>query len=173
MTPFDEQHRTGIVLPPEVQQLAQILTARTLRLATAESCTGGLIAHWMTCLAGCSAFYNGGVVAYANAAKSTLLGVSSDDLVRHGAVSATVAEAMASGVLDRLQADVALSTTGIAGPEGGSPAKPVGQVYIGVAMRENVCRVKVFHFEGSRSDVQIAAGQQALKMVLKSFGDKS
>jgi nicotinamide-nucleotide amidase len=102
-------------------------------LATAESCTGGLIAHMLTTIAGVSAHYQGGVVSYANLAKSELLGVPSELIEAHGAVSAEVAAAMAEGVRMRLAADIGLSTTGVAGPGGGSAEKPVGLVYVGLA----------------------------------------
>lgn len=112
-----------------VAQLAR--TGKTL--ATAESCTGGLIAHMLTAIAGVSAYYQGGVVSYANSAKSELLGVPPELIESHGAVSPEVAAAMAEGVRARLSADIGLSTTGVAGPGGGSPEKPVGLVYIALA----------------------------------------
>ncbi len=110
-------------------------------------------------------FYAGGVVAYADRVKTVLLGVPAALIAEHGAVSAPVALAMAEGVRERLDGDVAVSTSGIAGPSGATPGKPVGLVYIGVASRDGVTRVEAFHFKGSRRDVQIAAGQAALKMV--------
>jgi len=112
-----------------VAQLAR--TGATL--ATAESCTGGLIAHLLTAIAGVSVYYQGGVVSYANLAKSTLLGISPQLIDSHGAVSPEVAAAMAEGVRSCLAADIGISTTGIAGPGGGSPEKPVGLVYLGLA----------------------------------------
>ncbi len=112
-----------------VSQLAR--TRATL--ATAESCTGGLIAHLITAIAGVSAYYQGGVVSYANLAKSELLGVPPHLIESHGAVSAEVAAAMAEGVRNRLSADIGISTTGVAGPGGGTPEKPVGLVYVGLA----------------------------------------
>jgi nicotinamide-nucleotide amidase len=102
-------------------------------LATAESCTGGLIAHLLTQIAGVSENYLGGVVSYANSAKVTLLDVPDELLARHGAVSSEVAEAMARGIREVLGTDLGLSVTGIAGPSGGSPEKPVGLVYLGLA----------------------------------------
>ena len=146
-------------------RIAAGLMARGWRLATAESCTGGLIAHRITRRAGSSAWYAGGVVAYGNAAKTSLLGVSAALVDRHGAVSAPVAEAMARGALERLEADVAVSTTGIAGPSGGTAGKPVGLVYIGLAARGGACRSQERHFRGGREAVQMAAGQAALKMI--------
>jgi nicotinamide-nucleotide amidase len=112
-----------------VAQLAR--TGRTL--ATAESCTGGVVAQMITAIAGVSPYYLGGVVSYANHAKVELLGVPGTLIESHGAVSPEVAAAMAEGVRNRLGADIGLSTTGVAGPSGGTPEKPVGLVYLGLA----------------------------------------
>ncbi len=109
------------------------LRHRALRLATAESCTGGLVAAHITAISGSSEYFVGGVVAYANAVKSNVLGVSADTLEVHGAVSWQTAVEMAWGVRDLLAADLALATTGIAGPTGGTTTKPVGLVYIALA----------------------------------------
>jgi nicotinamide-nucleotide amidase len=123
----------------DVPEAAVRELARTRRtLATAESCTGGLVAHWLTQIAGVSENYLGGVVSYANSAKVMLLGVSEELLAKHGAVSAAVAEAMARGIRDTLQSDLGLSVTGIAGPGGGSAEKPVGLVYLGLAHADGV-----------------------------------
>ena len=105
-------------------------------LATAESCTGGLIAHWITAIAGVSPYYLGGVVSYANDAKTELLGVPAALIESHGAVSPEVAAAMAEGVRNRLGATLGLSTTGVAGPSGGTAEKPVGLVYLGLATEQ-------------------------------------
>jgi nicotinamide-nucleotide amidase len=122
------------------EQTLQDATVALLRgcgatLATAESCTGGLVGKMVTDVPGSSAVYLGGFVAYANAIKVQELGVPGETLERHGAVSAPVARAMALGALRRGAADLALAVTGIAGPEGGTPAKPVGLVYVGLADR--------------------------------------
>lgn len=118
--------------------LGRLLTERGLTLATAESCTGGLIGEMITENPGSSAYYLGGVVSYANSAKVELLGVDQELLARHGAVSREVAEAMASGARARFGADIAISVTGIAGPGGGTPEKPVGTVWIGIASERGV-----------------------------------
>jgi len=117
--------------------LAQLIR-RNATLATAESCTGGLIAHWVTTMPGVSPYYLGGVVSYANEAKTELLGVGRSLLESHGAVSAEVAAAMAEGIRNRLGATLGLSTTGVAGPTGGTPEKPVGLVYLGLATANGV-----------------------------------
>jgi nicotinamide-nucleotide amidase len=120
---------TADVPEATVEQLA----ANNATLATAESCTGGVVAQMITALAGVSSYYLGGVVSYANLAKVELLGVPPELIESHGAVSPEVAAAMAEGVRLRLGADLGLSTTGIAGPSGGTPDKPVGLVYVGLA----------------------------------------
>lgn len=110
--------------------VGKLMRERKLTLAVAESCTGGLIMHRLTNVAGSSAFLLGGIVAYAYEAKVKLLGVKQDELLRHGAVSEIVASQMARGVRDALAADISLSVTGIAGPGGGTPEKPVGLTYL-------------------------------------------
>ena len=115
--------------------LAELVRGKAT-LATAESCTGGLIAHMITDLPGVSPFYPGGVVSYSNEAKSELLGVQESLIEAHGAVSPEVAAAMADGVRKRFGADIGISTTGVAGPTGGTPEKPVGLVYLGLSTAE-------------------------------------
>lgn len=107
--------------------------SRNVTLATAESCTAGLVAHLVTEIAGSSDYFRGGLVTYADDVKESLAGVSADVLRAHGAVSAQVALAMAEGARTRLQADLAVAITGIAGPGGGSPDKPVGLTYVALA----------------------------------------
>ena len=118
------------------QQVHDILTRRNLTLATAESCTGGTIASKFTAMAGASAYFLAGVVAYANSAKSNIIEVNSEDILRYGAVSESVARQMAEGVRRVAGADYAIATTGIAGPGGGSAEKPVGTVWMAVATPE-------------------------------------
>jgi PncC family amidohydrolase len=148
------------------ERLGRALEARGLSLATAESCTGGLIGAWITAVAGSSAWYLGGVVAYANAAKVAMLGLPPEILARFGAVSPETACGMAEGARLRLGADLGVSVTGIAGPGGGSPEKPVGTVYIGLASRDGVAS-QGFCFEGDRAAVRRAAAREALLMVLR------
>lgn len=118
-----------------VETLAAALEGRGLRLAVAESCTGGLIAAWLTSLPGASDWFEAGLVTYRLSAKTALLGVSADYLATHGAVNRTVAEAMARGTLDRTGADVSVATTGLAGPEGDGTSVPVGTLWIAWAFR--------------------------------------
>ena len=113
--------------------IGTLLLAQGLTLATAESCTGGLVAHRITNVPGSSGYYLGGFVTYSNEAKEALLGVRHETLLAHGAVSEETAREMARGARQRLEADVAVSTTGIAGPTGSTPEKPVGLVYIALS----------------------------------------
>ncbi|NLB65509.1 MAG: CinA family protein [Lentisphaerae bacterium] len=144
-----------------VNALSRILTASGQTLATAESCTGGLVSAQLTDLPGSSAWYRGGVVAYSNGLKINLLGVPPALLEGHGAVSPEVAGAMAEGACRACQADWALSVTGIAGPGGGTLAKPVGLVYMAVAGPEST-QVWRHQFTGSRDEVRRQAAAQIL-----------
>lgn len=141
-----------------------LLLERGLTLATAESCTGGLIGHRLTSVPGSSAYYRGGVVAYDNAVKTGLLGVPEAVLASYGAVSEETAARMAAGARDRLGADVGLATTGIAGPGGGTETKPVGLVYLALAAPDGT-RVRRQQFPWDRSGNKEMAAQAALAMV--------
>jgi nicotinamide-nucleotide amidase len=134
-------------LMPEAERLIAALRARGWKLATAESCTGGLIAATFTEVAGASDVFDRGFVTYSNAAKLGDLGVDFETLHRYGAVSAEVAEAMAAGALRASAADVAIAVTGIAGPGGGTAEKPVGLVYIGWASRGKPAAAREFRFK--------------------------
>jgi nicotinamide-nucleotide amidase len=138
--------------------------ARGLSLATAESCTGGLVAQRLTRVPGASDVFRGGVVAYSNELKQELLGVAANLLDRHGAVSGAVAEAMATGARDRLGADVAVSVTGIAGPGGGTPEKPVGRVYVS-GVTPDGSETLEFDFWGDRDAIRRRAAVSALHLV--------
>lgn len=140
--------------------------AAGLTVATAESCTGGLIAKLITDVAGSSGYFRGGVVSYSNAAKTELLGVPEEQLVAHGAVSAQVARAMAVGVLDRTGADLAVAVTGISGPGGGSAAKPVGLTYVAVASMD-AAEVRRYLWSGDRSANRLATARAALELLLE------
>lgn len=149
-----------------IEQIGALLLQRGWRLGTAESCTGGLVAHWITSIPGCSAWYHGGVVAYANATKTALLGVPATMLAQHGAVSEPVARAMAEGVCRHIPAvNIGVSVTGVAGPDGGTADKPVGLVYIGVATAAGRSRVDRLVLSGSRKEIQITAGKAVLEVL--------
>lgn len=140
------------------------LSAFGRTMATAESCTGGLIGHRLTNVAGMSDCYLGGVVVYSNAAKEALLGVSGETLRKHGAVSDAVAREMALGARRLFGSDYALSVTGIAGPGGGSEEKPVGLVYIGVSGPAGL-EVRECRFTGDRVSVKEQSATAALELI--------
>ena len=148
------------------RQLADLLLRKQLKLVTAESCTGGLIAAACTDLAGSSAWFERGFVTYSNEAKHELLGVEERILRRAGAVCEGVARAMVQGALTHSKAQVAVAVTGVAGPTGGSPAKPVGTVWFGFAMPGQVITEKC-HFDGDRAAVRAATVQHAFTRLLQ------
>jgi nicotinamide-nucleotide amidase len=151
------------------QVVGHRLTARGLTLATAESCTGGLVGHRLTTVPGSSNFFERGVVVYSNRAKQELLGVSEEILRTHGAVSRPCAEAMVRGVCERSGTACGLSITGIAGPDGGTPTKPVGTVFIGLAV-PGLVEARHFRFAGGRASVKWQSSQMALDMLRRALG---
>lgn len=158
-------------------KLGQVLLTQQAWLATAESCTGGLLAGSVTAIAGSSQWFDRGWITYSNQAKRDELGVHADTLKVHGAVSAEVAVAMAVGVLRRVsEATIALTTTGIAGPGGATPGKPVGLVWFGFAYRQADgtidCRSESVVFPGDRQAVRLAAVTYSLEFALRMLADK-
>lgn len=153
----------------EAEALLARYRAAGLKLATAESCTGGLIAATLTAIAGSSDVLERGFVTYSNEAKAELLGVPAALLAEHGAVSAPVARAMALGAVAHSTADVALSVTGVAGPGGGSAEKPIGLVFIGAARRGGEVRVQRCRFAGGRAAVREASVAEALRMAARAL----
>ncbi len=146
--------------------MGELLKRRGLRLALAESCTGGLVSHLITNVPGSSAYYVGGVTAYANEAKVRLLGVSPETLEKYGAVSAETVIEMARGIRNALEADIGVSVSGIAGPDGGTPEKPVGTVWIGIsATKDEYARHHLF--EGDRLRVKEQSAQAALRLLVE------
>ena len=144
--------------------VGRLLRARGLTIALAESCTGGLVGHRLTEVPGSSAYVERGFVVYSNAAKEALLGVPAPILARHGAVSAECAEAMAHGARTRAGTDLGLSVTGIAGPDGGTPTKPVGTVFIGLAEAAGT-RVEHHRFDRDRAGNKAWSATRALDLV--------
>jgi len=157
---------SGDAIDRLVARVAAALTARDARLATAESCTGGLVAAACTSRAGSSAWFERGVVSYSNAAKSELLDVAPALIARHGAVSAEVACAMAAGLLGRAPAGFAVAVTGIAGPDGGTALKPVGTVWIATAARGAGAEATLLNAAGDRAAVRERSVARALELVL-------
>lgn len=147
------------------EQVLDLCRSKKLLLATAESCTGGMIAAALTDIAGSSDVVERGFVTYSNRAKTELLGVAADLIAQHGAVSAEVAAAMVEGALAHAPVDLAVAVTGIAGPGGGSAEKPVGLVYLGVATRGGTARIERQVFRGDRAAVRCATVTRALQLV--------
>ena len=154
----------------DLQTLSESVGAQLLSrgewLATAESCTGGWVAQSITAIAGSSAWFDRGFVTYSNAAKQEMLGVSEATLERHGAVSEATARAMAQGAIAHSRADWAIAITGIAGPGGGSPEKPVGTVCFAWAQRDGGCEAQTCGFAGDRAAVREQSVIHALRGLL-------
>jgi nicotinamide-nucleotide amidase len=150
-------------------EIAEILQKRGWMMSTAESCTGGLIAGACTDLPGSSNWFERGFVTYSNEAKTDMLGVDAALIAAHGAVSEEVARAMAQGAIARSRARVAVAVTGVAGPTGGSRAKPVGTVWFGF-MVDGRLSSEVQHFDGDRAAVRLATVQHALLRLVQLLG---
>ncbi|MDL2339131.1 MAG: CinA family protein [Pseudomonadota bacterium] len=162
MNELDTEQQAG------VEALSRALRSRGWRLATAESCTGGLIAAACTSLAGSSDWFERGFVAYSNEAKTELLGVPEALIAQHGAVSEAVARAMAEGALQRSSAQRAVALTGIAGPGGATPDKPVGTVWLAVARPDGTTAL-LLHLAGDRAAVRHQTVTRALRALLASL----
>ena len=156
--------------------VGSLLRQRSEMLVTAESCTGGMIGERLTALPGASTWYLGGTIPYANEMKEELLGVRSETLREHGAVSRAVAEEMAAGALARTEADYSIAVTGIAGPGGGTPEKPVGTVWIATAWREEgeiLSEAQLRRFRGGRDSIRLRSVNSALLMLVERVGSLS
>ncbi|GMV28909.1 MAG: hypothetical protein AMXMBFR59_10340 [Rhodanobacteraceae bacterium] len=159
-----ELMRLGRIVADTLQQRGQMLV-------TAESCTGGWIAKTLTDIAGSSGWFEAGLVAYSYEAKQALLGVRPETLAQHGAVSQETVVEMVSGALARYGASVAVAVTGIAGPGGATPGKPVGTTWIGWKRRGGYAQAQIFHFEGDREAVRrrtVAAALRGVQKILTS-----
>ena len=155
------------------EEVVHKLLEENLTITTAESCTGGLIAATIVNVSGASGCFNEGYITYANEAKVRLLGVSEESIRSFGVVSDVVVAEMAEGALNKADADIAIAVSGIAGPLGGSPEKPVGTVYIGICLRDKIDKSLTkasykFHFEGDRSEIRDKTVQEALKIILSA-----
>jgi PncC family amidohydrolase len=146
--------------------IGQMLAERKMKLATAESCTGGLLGHRITNVPGSSDYFEGGIVAYSYDAKERLLGVHHDTLYEHGAVSPETALEMARGARRALSADIGIAVTGIAGPGGGMPGKPVGLVYIALSARAGEC-VERYVWKSDREGNKLRSSEAALEMLIE------
>ena len=171
---FPDMNDMHIDLTPslsELEDLARLLLARGETLGTAESCTGGLISALITSLPGSSRWFTGGVVSYANEVKTGLLGVPGEIIAAYGAVSEACALAMVSGAIKALQTDHSLAVTGIAGPDGGSPDKPVGTVWLAWSVAGRAT-AKSFFFTGDRSEIRTQAAMAAISGLLERLNSK-
>ncbi len=153
-------------LDPIAEELISSAREKNITLGTAESCTGGLISAVITDVAGASAVFFGGVVSYDNSVKSGILGVRPETLAAHGAVSPETAAEMARGAVHALGVDFACAVTGIAGPGGGTPEKPVGLVYVAIAGKNGILEVRENRFSGDRSEIRRETAEAALRMLL-------
>ena len=151
-----------------MKKIIHIAAKKGITIATAESCTGGMVAAALTNVAGASVVFEYGFITYANAAKTKLLGVPEALIKKHGAVSKQVAEAMAEGARKKANATIAISITGIAGPTGGSAAKPVGTVFIAVAAPQKTS-VKKYLFSGTRAQIRKQATEKALRLLAEEI----
>jgi nicotinamide-nucleotide amidase len=149
------------------EQVGRALAAANLMVMTAESCTAGWIAKVLSDIPGCSAWFDCGVAAYSYEAKQGLLGVRPETLIEHGAVSRETVLEMVSGALVHSGAGVAVAVTGIAGPSGGTPEKPVGTVWIGWKRRGGYPETRVFHFDGDREAIRRQTVAEALRGLLR------
>jgi nicotinamide-nucleotide amidase len=152
-----------------VERLGQALVARGLYMGAAESCTGGLLCDALTNVSGSSDWFLGGVVAYANSAKTSLLGVNPGDIVKYGAVSEAVVRAMAEGVRRLMGCPVGVGVSGVAGPTGGTPDKPVGTVWVAWAYGAEL-QAELFHFTGDRLEIKSRSVEAALAGLLTRLG---
>jgi nicotinamide-nucleotide amidase len=149
-----------------IQSIFGILEQNRWTVSTAESCTGGLIGAAFTDLAGSSKYYHGGIISYDNSVKKTLLNVPSETLDSYGAVSSETALAMVRGVQTRIGTHCAIATTGVAGPGGGTPTKPVGLVFIGIAVGD-IAKTFRFQFSGSREEIRKLTVRKSLESLLE------
>jgi nicotinamide-nucleotide amidase len=160
----------SVTLENLATELGQQLVSKKLKIVTAESCTGGGLAYWITAISGSSDWFDRGFITYSNEAKVQMLGVSLDSIERHGAVSEQVAKEMAEKSLAKSIAGVSVAITGIAGPLGGSPNKPVGTVWIGIAEKSKQTTAYQYVFAGDRASVRLQAIQEAFKLLLSITG---
>jgi nicotinamide-nucleotide amidase len=168
----EKMGQTSYLLPSAVIAISKQMLKRALEIkatiATAESCTGGLVAAALTEIPGGSSMFERGFVTYSNEAKADELGVAPSLLDEYGAVSEEVARAMAEGALANSKATVAVATTGVAGPDGGTPKKPVGMVCFAIVTRHQPCRAETMHFAGDRAQVRLGATEHALRLLLEA-----
>lgn len=172
---MEKNKLSDTISEPLEESLVRLLKKHQLSIAVAESCTGGLLAGRIVNVSGVSQFFKAGFVTYTEEAKQRILHVSRETLQRETAVSAQTAREMALGAAGNIEADVSISTTGLAGPLGGTPEKPVGLVYIATYLKGKIL-VKEYHFKGNRSKIReeavIAALEQTKEFILEVYGEE-
>ena len=151
-----------------ITRVSEVLKHQGLTIATAESCTGGLLAHYLTSISGSSSYFDSGIVSYSNQAKQDYLDVKDETLQKYGAVSEHIAQEMASGIRAKAKVDIGVSTTGIAGPTGGTLEKPVGLVFISILTPDRE-KTKKFIFLGNRLEIKESTCNAALKMIIENI----
>ncbi|WP_432471933.1 CinA family protein [Amphritea sp. HPY] len=164
-----EQEMVQSKLEKLVVELARQAQLKRIRIATAESCTGGWVAQELTALAGSSEWFECGFITYSNEAKQSMLSVPQELFCTEGAVSKAVVIAMALGAVQNSRADLSVSISGVAGPGGGSPEKPVGTVWLAWYLEGNEVESRCYHFPGERSEVRQQAVEQAIKGLIKQL----
>ncbi len=162
---FDDKNLEEVV--------SKLLLENSLTISTAESCTGGLLASMLTDIPGSSGYFTRGVVSYSDGSKSDLLNVANELIIKYGAVSSQVVEAMAEGIKNTSNTDVGIAISGIAGPGGGSKAKPVGTVHIGIAFKNEPVYSQRYSFSGNRRDIKLQSSKYALDIIRKKIENKS
>lgn len=161
-----EEHMDELMLQDLARQAGLLLSEQGLKLATAESCTGGWLGQTITSIAGSSAWYERGFITYSIISKHEMLGVSDSTLAEYGAVSEQAASEMTAGAIGRSHAQVAVSITGVAGPDGGTAKKPVGMVCFAWMMKDGLARTETRHFFGNREEIRRQAVGSALQGVI-------
>ena len=158
----------NIGMKKDLEKIVDILKSKNETITMAESCTGGRVAAAFTSIAGVSSVFNGSLVTYANEIKEEWLGVPKEILLEHGAVSTECVDQMLSGAIKMSHADHSIAISGIAGPDGGTPDKPVGTVYIGVLVN-GIKTIQRYHFEGAREEIQDSATKKSIEIFLKKI----
>ncbi|MEM7510949.1 MAG: CinA family protein [Bacteroidota bacterium] len=161
-----DAHIIPLSILEKTEELVQTCKSHKLRISLAESCTGGMLSMLLTAVPGSSSVLDRSLVTYSNEAKQELLGVKKETMIQHGAVSEPTVTEMMEGLFLHTTSDLCAAISGIAGPGGGSPDKPVGLVYIGWGRREAVRQVKAYRFSGDRREVRVAACEQAMSNLL-------
>jgi nicotinamide-nucleotide amidase len=154
-------------------KLQDLLISKNQTITCAESCTGGLVASYITQNSGSSSIFKGSIVTYCNEIKEQELNVKKETMIEFGVVSCEVVEEMCIGVLEKFNADYAIAISGVAGPTGGTKNKPVGTVAIGILSKENIKDIRIYNFSGNRIDIQIQAAKTALNTIFEILSKNS